>query len=224
MRSVIAFTSTFPHITHTTPTHFVNFPFTFLGHSSKRCCCHRKPQWSNAVVQPELLVNWQECNMSLINGFWVTCWGVKSAVRQLHVTGTRRPSANRSFWWRHTVPKHTESPPRRHFIQRQKQITACLQTHLWVAGDCNASIISGHCWEVCWLARITVWAKSGGRSDPCAEWWVQWPDLSSVTVTNVRMRTVGQMRQQTRLHGGGARGGVKLPVNRGEGRQLGCLY
>lgn len=122
-------------------------------------------------------------------------------MRQLHIAGTRCSSANRSFWGRHTVPKQAESLPRRHFIQRQKQITDCLQKHLWVAGYCNTSITSVHYWEVCWLARITVWAKSGGRADPCGEWWVQWPDLGSAMVTNVRMRTVGQMRQQTRLHG-----------------------
>lgn len=40
----------------------------------------------------------------------------------------------------------------------------------------------------------------------------QWPDLRSTTVTNVRMRTVGQPRQQTRLHG---------ERERGEGRM--CL-
>lgn len=87
-----------------------------------------------------------------------------------HATLTRLPSINTSFWWRHTVPKHAESPPPRHFIQRQRQIMNCLQERLWVVGYCNACITSGHCWEVCWLARISVWAKSGGRSDPRGEW------------------------------------------------------
>lgn len=38
----------------------------------------------------------------------------------------------------------------------------------------------------------------------------QWPDLRSTTVTNVRMRTVGQPRQQTRLHGERERGGENV--------------
>lgn len=100
-------------------------------------------------------------------------------------------------------PTYAESPPpQRHFIQRQRQITVCLQKDFLAARCCNANNSSVHWWEVYWLARITFWAKSGGRPDPHEEWWFQQHDpslCSSVMVTNVRMRRMRHTGQETRL-------------------------
>lgn len=100
-------------------------------------------------------------------------------------------------------PTYAESPPQRHFIQRQRQIIDGLQEDMLAAGCCNASnTLLWHCWEVCWLARITVEAKSGARADPHGEWCYQEPDpsmYSSAVVTNVRERRMRRTGQETRL-------------------------
>lgn len=52
---------------------------------------------------------------------------------------------------------------------------------------CGCSSMSKHCWRVCWLAGISVWAKSGGWPDLPGKWWLHGPDpslTSNDTVTN----------------------------------------
>lgn len=59
-----------------------------------------------------------------------------------------------------------KAPPRRHFIQRQKQIRGSLQERWLAAVHCHAGDAPGLCREVFWLARISVCAKSRDGPDP----------------------------------------------------------
>lgn len=113
---------------------------------------------------------------------------LKSAVCQ-SCRSDQSPIAMYKLLLKTCCPTYGESPPQRHFIQRQRQIIDGLQEDMLAAGCYNASDTFGHCWEVCWLARITVEAKSGARADPHREWCYQEPDpsmYSSAVVTNVR--------------------------------------